>query len=127
MYLEASAVFPFIIRVLALIFSIYYSTLIELAGFILEALIDCQLTVNNAITIDASKDTPKVQNGKLSRYSKFSSHFFIANPAMGQATKLAMITHLEKLKQEEHENLSLGCPHDSSDTGFTCPLGSHES
>ena len=67
----------------------------ELAGFILEALTDCQLTVNNAITIDANKDTPKVQNGKLSLNSKFSNHFFITNHAMGHAITFEIITHIE--------------------------------
>ena len=67
----------------------------ELAGFILEALIDCQLTVNIAITIDANKDTPKVQNGKLSLNSKFSNHFFIMNQAIGHAIIFEIITHFE--------------------------------
>ena len=67
----------------------------ELAGFILDALIDCQLTVNNAITIDANKDTPKVQNGKLSLNSKFSSHFFIAKYAIGHAITFDRTTHQE--------------------------------
>ena len=35
----------------------------EVAGFIRDAFMDCQLTVNNANAIDTSKDMIKVQNG----------------------------------------------------------------
>lgn len=42
-----------------------HSILMEAAGFIREALIDCQLTVIIATMSDNSKDRTKVQYGKL--------------------------------------------------------------
>jgi hypothetical protein len=39
----------------------------EVAGFIREALIDCQLTVITAMHSDNNKDMIKVQNGKSIR------------------------------------------------------------
>jgi hypothetical protein len=65
----------------------------ERAGSILDALMDCQLTVMIAITSDASKDTPNDQNGKSFLNSKFSSQFFMTNQERGQATMLEMRTH----------------------------------
>ena len=47
--------------------SCYHSALMELAGFILEALTACQLTVITAMVSDNNKDMIKVQKGKSMR------------------------------------------------------------
>jgi len=50
----------------------------DAAGFIREALTDCQLTVITAMVSDNSKDMIKVQNGKSILKVKFCSQFFMA-------------------------------------------------
>ncbi len=47
--------------------SCYHSALMEVAGFILEALTACQLTVITAMVSDNNKDMIKVQNGNCMR------------------------------------------------------------
>jgi len=67
----------------------------EAAGFILETLMDCQLTVITAIVNESNKDRIKVQNGNSILYVKFCSQFFMAKYARGHAITLEMITHFE--------------------------------
>ena len=67
----------------------------EAAGFILEALMDCQLTVITAIVNDNNKDMINVQKGNSILYVKFCSQFFMAKNESGQAMMFEMTTHLE--------------------------------
>ena len=90
-----SADFPLIIYFSPNIFLVIILTLMEAAGFILEAFTDCQLTVITAMVNDNNKDMIKVQNGKSIRYVKFCSQGFITKKETGQAMTLDMITHFE--------------------------------